>query len=158
MVSFRRKKNNRQRANTTHGWGSMKKHRGAGNRGGRGNAGSGKKGDAKKPFHRVVRKFELGASGFGKIKTVVKAVNLFYIQDRMDTLLKSGVMTSKGDTFSIDLSDIKVDKLLGTGKVEHKLNITVKFASAKAIQKVEAAGGKVTVMDKKLTDLPKTEE
>ena len=36
-----RKKNTRQRGSHTHGWGAKKKHRGAGNRGGRGNAGSG---------------------------------------------------------------------------------------------------------------------
>ena len=48
MTINKRKKNTRQSAGTTHGCGSMKKRRGAGNRGGRGNAGSGKRGDAKK--------------------------------------------------------------------------------------------------------------
>ena len=42
MVVNKRKKNLRQRAGTTHGYGSMKKNRGAGNREGRGNAGAGK--------------------------------------------------------------------------------------------------------------------
>ena len=49
MVAKKRKKNTRQRAGTTHGWGSMKKHRGKGNKGGAGMAGTGKRGDAKKP-------------------------------------------------------------------------------------------------------------
>ena len=49
MVVIKRKKNTRQRAGTTHGYGSMKKNRGAGHRGGRGRAGSGKRGDVKKP-------------------------------------------------------------------------------------------------------------
>jgi large subunit ribosomal protein L15 len=49
MTTHRRKKNVKQRGSKTHGWGSMKKHRGAGNRGGRGKAGTGKRGDQKKP-------------------------------------------------------------------------------------------------------------
>ena len=35
------------------------------------------------------------------------------------------------------------DKLLGRGSIERALKITVSEASAKAIQKVEAAGGSV---------------
>ena len=49
MTVNKRKKNSRQRGSHTHGWGAMKKHRGAGNRGGRGAAGSGKRADSKKP-------------------------------------------------------------------------------------------------------------
>ena len=49
MVVNKRKKSTRQRAGTTHGYGSMKKHRGAGHRGGRGASGTGKRADSKKP-------------------------------------------------------------------------------------------------------------
>ena len=49
MPVNKRKKATRFRAKTTHGYGSMKKNRGAGNRGGRGMAGSGKRADQKKP-------------------------------------------------------------------------------------------------------------
>ena len=45
MTHNKRKKNSRQRGEWTHGWGAKKKHRGAGHRGGRGNAGSGKRGE-----------------------------------------------------------------------------------------------------------------
>ena len=48
MTATKRKKNTRMRAHTTHGWGSMKKRRGAGNRGGRGMAGTGKRAAQKK--------------------------------------------------------------------------------------------------------------
>ncbi len=43
------KKNKRQRGLSSHGWGHKKKHRGAGNRGGKGMAGTGKRADTKKP-------------------------------------------------------------------------------------------------------------
>jgi len=46
-----KRKVQRYRGSKTHGSGSMKKRRGAGHRGGRGNAGSGKRGDAKKPSY-----------------------------------------------------------------------------------------------------------
>ena len=49
MTVNRRKKVVKQRGSHTHGWGSKKKHRGAGNRGGRGMAGSGKRADQRKP-------------------------------------------------------------------------------------------------------------
>ena len=49
MVVNKSKKKLKYRGSKTHGCGSMKKRRGAGHRGGRGAAGSGKRGDAKKP-------------------------------------------------------------------------------------------------------------
>ena len=48
-----------------------------------------------------------------------------------------------GDVFKIDLKDIKYNKLLGSGKVTYKYEIVVKYASEKAIEKIEALGGKV---------------
>ena len=42
-----------------------------------------------------------------------------------------------------DLTEMGFDKLLGRGSIDRPLSITVKEASAKAIQKVEAAGGSV---------------
>jgi len=49
MTVHRRKKNKRMRgAKTTHGYGAKKKHRGSGNKGGKGMAGSGKRADQKK--------------------------------------------------------------------------------------------------------------
>ena len=43
MVFKSRSKVQKQRGKRTHGWGHGKKHRGAGNRGGRGKAGLGKR-------------------------------------------------------------------------------------------------------------------
>ena len=76
MIIKKRTKNSRQRAGTTHGWGSMKKHRGAGNRGGVGNAGSGKRGDSKKPSFWKKKKF--GMHGFKKKGICIKihSINL----------------------------------------------------------------------------------
>ncbi|MCD6461312.1 MAG: uL15 family ribosomal protein, partial [Thermoplasmata archaeon] len=43
----------------------------------------------------------------------------------------------------IDLTEMGVDKLLGSGKIEKPLRIRVERASPLAIEKVEAAGGSV---------------
>jgi len=54
-------------------------------------------------------------------------------------------MERDGD--SIDLSEMGIDKLLGSGRISTALNITVEAASPRAIEKVEAAGGSVTLAD-----------
>jgi len=47
----------------------------------------------------------------------------------------------------LDLSALGIDKLLGTGKVSSALTVTVDSASAKAVEKIEAAGGSVEMDD-----------
>lgn len=136
MVARKRSKSSRQRAGTTHGYGAMKKHRGAGNKGGHGNAGSGKRGDSKKPsLWKSGRK--LGMNGFTSKSTSPKDVTM-----NVSDLVAYAIKTGKKD---IDLSEIKVTKLLGSGNVSQAINVTVKKASAKAIAKIEEAKGSVTV-------------
>jgi large subunit ribosomal protein L15 len=43
------------------------------------------------------------------------------------------------------LSEHGITKLLGSGRIEHAINVTVAHASAKAVEKVEAAGGSVSI-------------
>lgn len=133
MVARKRSKSTRQRAGTTHGYGAMKKHRGAGNRGGRGNAGSGKRGDAKKPSFWSKRKF--GMYGFKS-----KSQKSEDIVINVSELVAYANKTNKKD---IDLNEIKVTKLLGSGKIDKPLIVKVNKASAKAVLKIEAAKGKV---------------
>ena len=116
-----------------HGRGK-KAGRGAGKRGGRGNAGINK--------HRVMFRMKYmpghwGMHGFNRdpsLRVVNVSVNLQEVQDMAD-----------GD--SINLSSLGYDKLLGKGRINKALNITVKEASSLAIKKVEAAGGSVILGD-----------
>lgn len=143
MVARKRSKSSRQRAGTTHGYGSMKKNRGAGNRGGVGNAGSGKRGDAKKPsFWNDKKKF--GMYGFTSKSTTPKDVTM-NVSDLEAYVLKTG----KTD---VNLEEIKVTKLLGSGNVYQSINVTVEKASAKAIAKIEEAKGKVTLLNSENTE------
>lgn len=143
MTHNKRKKNSRQRGSHTHGGGAMKKRRGAGHRGGRGNAGSGKRGDVKKPsFWKNTKHF--GKFGFRPInKQKINAINLNELQAKLETLLKQGKVTKQKDVYKVDLMLLGYDKLLGTGKVTSNLEINVDVATQKAISKVESAGGKV---------------
>ena len=66
MSVNKRKKSTRMRGKKTHGYGSKKKHRGHGNRGGSGMGGSGKRADSKKPSVQRIKDY-FGKHGF-KIK------------------------------------------------------------------------------------------
>ena len=117
-----------------HGRGK-KAGRGAGLRGGRGNAGLNK--------HRVMTRIKYmpnhwGMYGFNRdpsLRTVHVTANVSQLEE------------IAGDNDSVDLGDLGIDKLLGSGRISKAISITVNHASAKAIEKVEAAGGSVIISD-----------
>ena len=117
-----------------HGRGK-KAGRGAGLRGGRGNAGLNK--------HRVMTRIKYmpnhwGMYGFNRdpsLRTVHVTVNVSQLAD------------IAGDSDSVDLSELGIDKLLGSGKITKAISVTVNHASARAVEKVDAAGGSVTIAD-----------
>lgn len=144
VKTVKRKKNTRQRAATTHGWGSMKKHRGAGHRGGRGRAGSGKRGDAKKPSYW--KNMQEGKHGFtSKRQFDPTRLNVGHLCSSLLTLVEQGKVENKSGTFVVDLTKLGIDKLLGAGITDRKMEVTVNFASTKAVEKIEKAGGKVII-------------
>jgi len=144
MVIIRRDKKSRQRGHKTHGWGSKKKHRGAGNRGGRRNAGTGKRGDSKKPSIWKTNYF--GKKGFDRkpsIRSGSVALNISDLEAFLPKFLSKGIAKQKSDFYEVDLSQTEYDKLLGNGKVLHKFKVKVDFASAKAKEKIRLKGGEV---------------
>ena len=119
-----------------------KKGRGAGLRGGRGNAGCHK--TKRIMYERVGRVW--GAHGFKRPQTVVmanNAINLKVIEESAAEWVDQGNASKKGKTVSIDLKKMGYDKLLGTGVPSQAYKITIGAASAKAVEKVEAAGGEI---------------
>ncbi len=117
-----------------HGRGK-KAGRGAGMRGGRGNAGLNK--------HRVMTRIKYmprhyGMHGFNRGRS---------LRVRHVTCNVSALAKLAGDGDSVDLSEHGFDKLLGSGQISTAIHVTVEHASAKAVSKVEAAGGSVTVDD-----------
>ncbi len=149
MTVNRRKKNSRQRGTHTHGWGAKKKHRGSGNRGGKGMAGTGKKADQNKPsIWDNVRYF--GKFGFKKKNAkTVNAVNLQYFEDNADKLVTEKRIIKEKDLYVIDAKKLGFDKILGCGKLTKRFKITASAFSEGAAEKIRQAGGEVTETGKK---------
>ena len=148
-MEFRKKKVKKQRGSKTHGYGSMKKHRGAGSRGGRGMAGTGKRGDVKKPSIQKNTKY-FGKYGFSSLKKKsqkkLKTINIDKLEEQLPKMLEKKEAVKKGGIIFIDLKKIGYGKLLGKGNVKDKLEINVEQASKKAVEKIQKKGGKVNVL------------
>ena len=127
----KRKKNSRLRGSKTHGWGAMKKHRGAGNRGGRGMAGTGKRADQKKPtiINTIGLKNYFGKHGFKpQNKKESKVIN---VQD----------LNFKEQ--EVNLDKLGYGKLTGKGLPNKKYIIHIKKFTQKAKEKIEKLGGEI---------------
>jgi large subunit ribosomal protein L15 len=147
MLGRRKKKSARMRgAKTTHGYGSKKKHRGSGHTGGVGNAGSGKRGDSKKPSYWADQDY-YGKHGFFHhgLKVKVNSINIRDIEQNLKSYLVRKLVEEKNGVYFVDLKHLGFNKLLGSGKVTMKFNITTEFASKNVVEKVKEAGGEVTV-------------
>lgn len=143
MATNKRKKISRARGTHTHGGGSKKKRRGAGNRGGRGNAGSGKRGDAKKPSNWKNKKV-FGKNGFKtRNKGRIRNVDIKLIEDKIQKLILDKKAKLEGDSYIIDLVDLGYNKLLSSGTPKLKMKITAEYASGKAVEKISNSGGEV---------------
>lgn len=149
MVVNKRKKISRQRGLRWHGWGrGAAHHKGAGNRGGRGRAGSGKRADQKKPSYQKEGKGYLGRHGFTSKSTLkIVAINIKNLEAQLEAYVAQGLATKTGSEFTIDLGNVGYNKLLGSGKATKKMNITVEYASKGSSEKIENAGGQLTVQN-----------
>ncbi|MEM2915840.1 MAG: uL15 family ribosomal protein [Candidatus Woesearchaeota archaeon] len=143
MTVKRKKKITKYRGTRTCGWGLV--HRGSGQKGGAGNAGSGKKAASKVPRRGLWAKQLMGKRGFvhqgPKVKDVV--INLRDLEDRLPSLLSQKVAAESEGMVIIDVSKIGCTKVLGSGKVRRKWKITAQRAAPDAVEKVKAAGGEL---------------
>ncbi len=141
MVVRRAKKCTKYRSHTTHGGGHRKKRRGAGSRGGRGNAGSGKRAGHKK----VLGTHSIGAHGFRARRTNIpsKAINVGVLSHSVDSLLQQNKAEKQGEAIVVDLGKLGYTRLLGAGSVSQSLTITISHVTPKAKAKIEAAGGSI---------------
>jgi len=133
MRVHKRKKNTRIRGARTVGWGFRQKHKGHGNKGGFGMAGTGKRADHKKQSaeQSVKGKYfgKQGATSRGTAKKKYAQINLREIRDNF----------FKKEGEKINLSK---HKILGNG-AGFKAEITAKAATASAIEKMKKAGGEI---------------
>lgn len=128
------KKTKKFRGSMTHGRGK-KGGRGAGLRGGRGNAGL-----LKHRFMYMMKYMpdHIGKHGFKRPQKMIK----------IDTCINIGTLEERFPTKkTINLEKEGIDKLLGGGNIGKGFKITVKKASAKAIEKIKAQNGEVNLID-----------
>ena len=131
MVVRKKKKVRKFRGERSYGYGSHKKHRGGGSRGGRGKAGMHK--------HKWSYTVKYEPNHFGK-----RGFSRAYVKRPKTINLKElDAIARKLGKKKIDLSELGYDKLLGTGKLTQPLAVKAKYFSKKAIEKIKAAGGKI---------------
>jgi large subunit ribosomal protein L15 len=140
-------KKKRQRGTRTHGGGSQKNRRGAGHRGGRGNAGSRK--------HEMHHHGPWDKHGFTQpddVQETVLETDLQTLDEDVALLAAEDRAQAEGDGYRIDVRDVVEDghdddvdvvKVLGDGQVRNELHLLADAFSDAAVEKVETAGGSV---------------
>jgi len=142
----------KMRAGRTHGRGK-KAGRGAGKRGGKGNAGLHK--------HKYITTVKHDPKHFGRYgftrpklpsEEPVRFTNVGQLENQIEKLLEAGFAKKAGAKMEIDLTSAGIDKLLGAGSVKSSFTIKVEAATEKAIKKIEAAGGEVVLPESEFTE------
>ena len=144
------------RGTRTQGYGRVGQHRKAGQRAGKGKTTQWKK--SKKSYYLKQKElgfpdpdWDFGKRGFKRPQDInriyqVNALNIKDLDSKIEDLTLKNVATKAGNTYTINLKDINVQKILGRGDINKKINITVDKASKRAVEKIESAGGKVTLL------------
>ncbi len=120
----------------THGGGARVNRKKSGSKGGVGMAGSGKKGDQKKPS--VINKYGheyFGKKGITSRKTKRDKSNRINVRDVQEKYKPGKV-------------DLKGYKILGKGEIKDKFIIKAKGASKSAMEKIKKAGGEIQLIKK----------
>jgi large subunit ribosomal protein L15 len=137
----------KHRASRTYGRGK-KAGRGAGKRGGRGNAGLHK--------HKYISTVKYDPKHFGRYgfkrpkspsEKPLKTINVGQLDEQLDKFIKKGYAKKVGNKIELDLSKAEIDKLLGSGNLTKSFIIRVDFASEKAKSKVADAGGEIKLSE-----------
>lgn len=137
-----KKRIKRIRGTRTCGGGSHKKRRGKGNKGGSGNAGA--------YGHHFVWSLKRGIRK-GKNKSQLplcsaeRTLNVGELEEMLEELIVKGTAEEKADGFYLDASQLGIGKILGKGKVTRKLTLKATKVSRVAREKIEGAGGEVTI-------------
>lgn len=144
------------RGRRTHGYGRVGQHRKTGQRAGRGKTTQWKK--SKKSYYLKQKElgfpdpdWDFGKKGFKRPQDItriykINAINIKDLDLKIERFVQDEKASKTGNIYTINLTDINIQKVLGRGDINKKINISVKKASEKAIQKIEAAGGKVTLL------------
>jgi large subunit ribosomal protein L15 len=142
-------KKRRQRGSRTHGGGTHKNRRGAGHRGGRGNAGS-----RKHEMHHHGPWDKHGFTQPEQVQDEVAEIDVRELDEDAPLLAADGVAEETDGGYRIDARDVVEDghevdvvKVLGNGQVRNELTLVADAFSDSAEQKVSDAGGSVELTE-----------
>jgi large subunit ribosomal protein L15 len=142
-LAIKNRKSRKYRGSRTCGGGNAQKRRGAGHRGGRGNAGV--KGQMRSWYlsHDPDALVHKGPGRPDVPSTVLRGINIRTLEEKVEEFVASGAAKKKAKKIHLDLSDIGYDKLLGAGIARNAWVITAGKTSKVASRKIEEAGGEV---------------
>ena len=144
------------RGRRTNGYGKVGQHRKSGQRAGRGKTTQWKK--SKKSYYLKQKElgfpdpdWDMGKKGFIRPQDIrrIYQVNTLNVKDldlKIDNFVLDKKATKSGNSYNINLNEVNIQKLLGRGEINRTMNISVIKASKRAIEKIEAAGGKVSII------------
>lgn len=143
-MTIRREKRHRKFRGRRTYHGSHKKWRGGGSRGGRGAAGLHK--------HKWSWTVKYDKDHFGRFanksrKEKIKVVNLDYLAEKAEKLLKEKIAEKEGDAIKINVGKLGFGKVLGSGRIDIPLIVEAKEFSKSAEEKLAKAGGKAVKVE-----------
>lgn len=143
MTTKKRRKSSRFRGSQSARRGRSGRTRGSGNQGGKGWAGTGKRGDQK---NSLVVMLTGGNNYFGKDKTLRRGTQAQKLQviNVADLQAKAASFTGKDG-----IVDLEGYKILAEGELTQPLKIKASAASQSAIDKIKAAKGTLTLTKEK---------
>ncbi|HOM95913.1 MAG: 50S ribosomal protein L15 [Candidatus Methanofastidiosa archaeon] len=144
-----KKKSTKMRGTRTCGGGCSKKRRGAGHRGGRGLAGSGKKKKTKWTRTIVTMPYHIGSYGFSRNSNLRKDssfINVGAIEEQINSLIEKNIAEKKEGKIFVDISKLGISKVCGKGNVKGSYVVTASEFSKKAEEKILSAGGEAVIV------------
>ncbi len=141
------RKHRKMRGSRTQGYGRIGQHRDAGSKGYR------KVGMHKHRWSLASNMDEkyFGKNGFHSPQSIHRKENILNLNRLEEIVTQAGQQV-------IDLTAMGYTKLLGSGRISKAVTVTVPACSAKASEKVEAAGGKVITESAETEETPEAEQ
>ena len=135
------KKIRKLRGSRSVGGGCTKKRRGAGHRGGRGQAGGNKH-----HWTWMVINYpnHFGKYGFKRPQKTIqkfKAINLSFIDNEIQKFIAEDIAVEEDGQIVLDVTELGYNKVLGKGSLSTSMVIKSPMFSKSAIAKIEEAGG-----------------
>ncbi len=141
MVVRRRKKVRKLRGSKTHGYGSKKKHRGKGSKGGKGFAGSK---DHKRQLVLMLDPEHFGKRGFKR--GFYPHIKRRREREKVITLRELDKLAEKLGKSELNLLELGFKKVISSGSLSRPLKVKALYVTERAKEKIERAGGSVEIV------------